>query len=210
MKIAKIAWLVWLGICVLALRVTGWAASTNAAEQIATFNGVGDAAPAVWTITPLSNSPDFLVSIDCSGFTAVPVTGGYSLRIPGQVSSAKPGTPDVPHLAKLWQGIKDARVVLTLQGKDQTNVVGEVASAEGYKLDDSESLMPVLRPERRPDSTIYNQNQFWPAELGSVEEAWIGTQKVVRLECIPVQYNPCTKVIRFYRSLEGVLRFERF
>ena len=175
----------------------------------ANFTGVGAARAAVWTVTPASGSRDWRIVIECSGFSAVPVAGGYSLRIPGQASSAKPGTPDVPHLAKLVPGVKGAKAVLMIRGADPTNLTDiVVAPAEGFKLDDPESSNRTLRPYRESDPGLYGTDQLWPAELGRVEEAWIGTQKVVRVECFPVQYAPLTKAIRFYRRLEGELRFE--
>lgn len=180
-----------------------WAATTNEF-----FAGVGEARAAIWTISPAENSGDIRFSIDCSGFIAVPVEGGCSLRVPGQVSS-EPRTPDVPRLAKLFSGFKGARAELTVKGADPTNIACTVAAAEGYRLNDPESPTRQLRPYRQPDSEIYAKDRFWPQDLGRLAQATIGTQKVVRVECYPVQYNPVLKMIRFYRRLEGVVRFER-
>lgn len=171
--------------------------------------GVGEAKAAVWLITPVENSADIKFSIDCTGFSASAVEEGYSLRIPGQVSSAKAGTPDIPHLAKLLPGVKGARAVLTVQGFDPTNFACTVVAAVGHRLDDSNPLIRKLRPFREPDPAVYEKDGFWPFELGTLAEASIGTQKVMRVECYPVQYNPVSKGGRFYRRLEGVLRFER-
>lgn len=197
MKIPKVA------ILILALSLNSSRANP------ANFTGVGVAREAVWIVTPVSGSRDLRIVIECSGFSAVQVSGGYSLRIPGQASSGEPGTPDVPRLAKLISGVKGAKAVLTMHGKDPTNLADVVvAPAEGFKLADPESPMRKLKPYRECDPGIYGKDQLWPAEAGRVDEASIGTQKVVRVEYYPVYYNPITKAIRFYRRLEGELRFE--
>ncbi len=172
--------------------------------------GLGDPQPAVLTLIPIPESPNLKISIAFSGFEIIEGACGASLRIPGQASTATPGAPDVPGIPKLVPGIKGMRAVLTLHGFDPTNVLDViVAPAKGYTREVPEGSGRVLPPQRQPDPGIYRTAEFWPSELGRVDEAWIGTQKVVRVECFPVQYNPVLKTIRFYRRLEGVLRFER-
>lgn len=164
--------------------------------------GLGETRPAVWTLTPIPGSNNLQISVQCFGFETVPGATGVSVRIPGQATAGKPGAPDVPGLAKLVPGIKGMRAVLTLQGFDPTNLtdVGVVPVA---------GPMQALSPQRQADPGIYGQAQFWPSNLGRVDEAWIGTQKVVRVECYPVQYNPVAKTLRFYRRLEGILSFDK-
>ena len=197
-------------VCLALAAAVSLAAPVPNDSPSSNFSGVGEVRAAEWTIQPSADNQETRFSIDCAGFSAVEVTGGHSLRIPGQVSSAKPRTPDLPRLAKLLPGIKGARPVLTVQGKDPTNVMNVVvASAEGFRLDDPAKSTRSLRPYRQPDVNIFGKNEFWPDELGSVELAGIGTQIVVRVECFPVQYNPEARTIRFFRRLEGVLRFEQ-
>lgn len=173
------------------------------------FSGVGEARVAKWTITALPGTNDVRFCVECTGFSATPVDGGFSLQIPGQASSARAGTPDVPRVVKLLPGFKGRRAVLTLQGMDATNIPDvAVVAAEGFKLDNPESATRKRVPHRDADPDVYGQDRFWPVDLGRVEEAWIGTQKVVRVECFPVQYNPLTRTVRFYRRIEGMLRFE--
>lgn len=173
------------------------------------FSGVGEARVAKWTITALPGTDDVRFCVECRGFSATPVDGGFSLQIPGQASSARAGTPAVPRVVKLLPGFKGRRAVLTLQGMDSTNISDvAVVAAEGFKLDNPDSATRKRVPHRDADPEIYGQDRFWPVDLGRVEEAWIGTQKVVRVECFPVQYNPVTRTVRFYRRIEGALRFE--
>jgi hypothetical protein len=190
------------------LTLPAWATFSNEVVQVLPFTGVGDVSAPVWTVQQLGHDGEIKFSVDCSGISAVQVEGGYSLRIPGQ-SAASPGTPDVPRLAKLFPGVKGAKVHLALRGVDPTNVVSVgVAPAEGFMMADAQKPGRGLRSVRQPDATIFGQNQFWPADIGRVEVASIGTQNVVRVECFPVQYKDATKTIRFFRRLEGSLRFE--
>jgi len=49
---------------------------------------------------------------------------------------------------------------------------------------------------------------FWPPELAVVNEAWMGTQKVVRIQCAMLQVNPARRAIRYTLRLTGRLVFE--
>lgn len=195
--------------CYGVIAVTSHAASTNQASRTVPFAGVGEPKAAVWTLVPSLDGRSLRFSIECSGVSAVSVEGGYSLRISGQAASAKPGTPDVPHLSRLLPGVKGARAILTIYGVDPTNLMDvAVAPAEGFRLDESEGSVRALRPYRQFDPVVFGKDQFWPPALGSLEEGAIGTQKVVRVECYPIEYNPVRRAVRFYRRLEGELRFE--
>lgn len=182
---------------------------TSPGADCTNFTGVGIGRAAVWTVTPIAGSGDLRISIECSGFSALPMGEGYSLRIPGQANSARPGTPDLPFLASLLPATTGGKAHLTIRGGDPTNLTDvAVAPAEGFRLDESGSSARVLRPYRQPDPVVFGKDQFWPPDLGSLEEGAIGTQKVVRVVCCPVEYNPVKKTLRFYRRLEGELRFE--
>lgn len=184
-------------------------AATNAVTGAGRFRGVGDIRPAVWTVTPIDGTPDSRIQIDIAGFSASEGDGGYALRIPGQALPA-PGTPDVPRLTRLLPGHGGFQAVLEVRGLEATNVPDvAVAAAPVHRVEAPEAEVRRLRPCREPDPGIYGRDAFWPPALGRVEEAWIGTQKVVRVECFPIQYNPSRKTICCYRRLEGVLRFER-
>lgn len=194
---------------IVVLGPSSGAATSNMVFTAASFPGVGEARPAVWTITPLPGDRGFRILVECSGFSAVPVAGGYSLRIPGQASTAVAGFPDVPSLARVLPRLCGSKPSLVMHGSNSTNVTDVVlAPAESFKVDAAGGSMRVLRPFRQRDPSAYGRNDYWPPELVKLEIAAIGTQYVVRVECFPVQYNPVEKVVRFYRRMEGVLQFE--
>lgn len=185
---------------------------TNAAFlQAASFVGAGDPRPAIWTVIPSPNGNGSLsFTVEFKGFSASAVPGGYVLHVPGEATSAAPGTPAIPRIAKLFPGIKDRTARIQVTGLSPTEVTNvSVAAAVDYEVVAPKGEMRKLRPVRRQAQEIYARDEFWPPELGQVEEAWIGTQKVVRVEVFPLQYHAKRKTIRFYGQLEGIVTFDR-
>ena len=134
---------------------------------------------------------------------------GYVLHIPGEAVSAAPGTPAIPRIARLLPGRKDRAAILQVTGFSSVEVTNSpVASTDAHEVDHPESPTRALRPVRRRLPEIYTRDQFWPPELGQAQEAWIGTQKVVRVEVFPVQYNAKRETVRFFGRLEGTVVFE--
>ena len=179
------------------------------AHYMVAFKGVGDARPAVWTVTPSSSGDgSWSIAVDVPGISASTCPDGVILHIPGE-ARGEPGTPAVPRLARLLPGIPGRTPHLTVQGLMPTNVAHlSLAPVEGHVVPDRESPTPHLEAVRRPSAEIYGRSEFWPAELGTIHQAQMGTQIVVRVECFPVQYNPGRGCIRFYRRLEGRVTFE--
>lgn len=183
-------------------------APTNASEMA--FVGVGTPHQAVWSVQQGSNNT-LHITADFSGFSAVKLGDGYSIRIPGQATSALPGTPDVPRISKLLTGFSDTGRVLQMKGLLPTNVQNvSVVAAEGYAVDESGTGIRTLRTYRRKQDDIFGSDHFWPESLCRLTGARIGTQSVLRIEIFPIQYNPSLREIRFFRHVEGTLEFYRF
>ena len=186
-------------------------ATTNApSPQVAHFQGIGEPCPASWMVMPSSSGDGACAfTVEVKGISAVAGPEGYELHIPGEATSAAPGTPAIPRIAKLFPGMRGRTAVLTVTGFSPTEVTNiPVVAAEAYAVDNPERTTRSPRSLRRRAPDIYAQDRFWPPEVGRVQEAWIGTQKVVRVEVFPVQYNPQRETVRFYRRLEGVVSFE--
>jgi hypothetical protein len=194
-------------LCSTVLKAFGNEPETNAESSV--FAGVGVPREAVWSVQP-KDGQSLQITVDFGGFSAVKEQNGYSLRIPGQAESAKPGTPDIPHIAKLFNVSSDGHPVLTIRGMFPTNVQNvSVVPAKGVALEQSEDETRRLRTFRRPQAEVYAADQLYPESLSKIDEARIGTQRVLRIEICPVQYNPIKREIRFYQRLEGVLEFTR-
>ncbi|OQW94453.1 MAG: hypothetical protein BWK77_09260 [Verrucomicrobia bacterium A1] len=183
--------------------------SSAGANEVA-FPGVDGPGAVIWTL-PASVSAaapmDFSVSV--TGFDAQPENGGYVLRIGGQAAPLRPGAPDVPVLARTVSGIGGyvARVrVKATEHEEFSNVV--VAAAETRVPDHTNPDRPELKAVRVASDPAYAGNEFWPPAVIVVQEASMGTQKFVRIECRPIQYNPATHTVRFNREIEAQLWFE--
>ena len=171
---------------------------------------IGKTGAPSWDITPLPDGDGFRISIVCPGMKLVREGDGYAVRIPGQVVAREAGSPDIPRLARLISVAPGMYPVLSLQGMDPTNITGIVViPTVRYQVKEAGGGLRSLEPSRQPDAGIYATDDFWPANPGHIEQALIGTQNVVRVECVPVQYNPIGKSIRFFGRVEGVLRFNK-
>jgi hypothetical protein len=175
-----------------------------------TFRGVDSPGAVIWTLPVVVNDSapiDFSVSV--TGFDPQPADGGYVLRIAGQAAPLKPGAPDVPVFARTIPGIAGhvARVRVTrIEQEDFTNVL--VAPAEAHEPDYADPEKPGLKTVRAASDPAYTIDAFWPADLIAVQEASMGTQKFVRIECRPIQYNPASHTVRFNREIDAELWFE--
>ncbi|MGH7601440.1 MAG: C25 family peptidase propeptide domain-containing protein, partial [bacterium] len=59
-----------------------------------------------------------------------------------------------------------------------------------------------------PDPQIYERDTFYPADLARVDPpAQFRQQSIVRVQVMPVQYNPVKRQLRVYRELQIVVRF---
>ena len=153
-----------------------------------------------------------VVTVHTPGFRAEPVEDvkGYRVHVDGQEHSNAAGTPDLPVFVKLLPGHKGLKAVLELEDasfKDYEDI--EVAPIMKYELDPAQLpdvMVPVGR--RLASDQIYSSDEFWPEQLYKVEEIWVRTQKFVRVEYRPIQYNPVTKTLRVYEDLVSTLKFE--
>lgn len=178
------------------------------ASVLAPFHGVGNPTPAVWTIEP-NGGQSQPFSVAFTGFGATNTPEGYLLFLPGQAARREPGRPDLPAAAELVSGRPGASVHVVLTPPAWIEIAGiSVAPTEQRVMDDVTTNRPTYRMVRSPAPSIYGEDRFWPDPVVTVQTAWMGTNKIVRAECVPVQYNPVRHVIRYATVLEGTLVFE--
>ena len=201
--------LCWLGVLVfLVVPAVDLVFGDEATNGV--FHGIGRVAPAEWSLpvlTGTSNPVPF--SVRLSGVETVGVPQGYVLRVPGQSADAQAGGPDLPALAQMLPGVRGYRARGVVTGVSYEDVPGiRVAPAATWTVVE-ENRLAIPTPTRTPNAAIYNATNFWPTELLRVQEAWMGTQKWIRMEVRPVQYNPATKTVRWYKELKANLVLER-
>lgn len=175
------------------------------AENEDAFCGVGQPVPAEWDIrTGGDNIVSFKVKI--GGFAARETPEGFVLTIPGQAGSVRPGMPDLPPLTRLLPGLPGHSTKIELKSATWIELSGiRVAPVERRVLEDVTTNEPTYRMSRTPSATVYSADEYWPSAVARVDEAWMGTQKIVRLESFMIQCNPKRETIRYTLELEGRL-----
>lgn len=135
--------------------------------------------------------------------------GGMVVRMAGATARQVPGAPDIASLVWVLPGkpgmslmptIQNAEFAVATQEVDVVAVPTRTTTAES-----PESEETVL--ERTPSEEFYSLNEFWPERLLRVQEAWLGSNKLVRVTVSPIQYNPTTRTIRLCYELEAHLEY---
>lgn len=130
------------------------------------------------------------------------------IRLSDQGARAKPGAPDLPVLVKVLPVAAGYSLQVRVEDSPFEDTAGlDVVPVETWSAGDPEAARPVPTSRRVPAAGIYSSTNFWPQKLVHVDEAWMGTQKVARVEVCPVQYNPSTRTLRFFRQLNGEILF---
>jgi len=138
----------------------------------------------------------------------VAVDDGWTVVCDGQVGALPSGSPDLPVFSELLtlqpgESVEAEIVTAVYEVVTQNVSVVAVAVRETVALDPGQSS---TRTVRRKDRVIYARGDFWPAQQVRINEVWLGSRKLARLELRPVQYNPATGTVRVCRSLKVVLR----
>lgn len=200
----------WVAGFILALLLGGAIQAASGAEPTApaiNLPGTRAPKPAVWVFGPVEgNVQPFRVTI--TGFGATTLPEGLVLSVPGQAAPRVAGTPDLPVVSVLIRGLEGKTARAEVAPPQWIVVPGvRVAPAESPALDETTGEASETVLVRTP-AAVYGADAFWPAELVKVEEAWIGTEKKLRLECVLVQHNPVGQLLRYTLVLEGRLVFE--
>ncbi len=149
------------------------------------------------------------ISLQDPGALMYETDDGMVVRVRGGGARREPGSPDIGGLAWVLPGkagwnlmptVTDAAFATATQGVD-------IAAIEVRKVveDGEETESPVVERYRSPE--IYGQDALFPSHVVRVQEAWVGTNKLVRLVVNPVQYNPVTKELRLCYRLKATLEY---
>ncbi len=188
------------------LLLTGWALAVQGDEPAARV--VGAPGPAEWRIP---ENPVEKVPVECRvmipGFKVQPTEEGDTLVIAARVPGLEvAGAPDLPAVATGFKGHPRVRLAIRFLRSEFEDVpdvdVIPVPLARAGEFDQPYAR-PVRTYSRSPD--VYAADTWWPETLVSLQEAMGGTQKYVRVECRPFQYNAARKTLRFHRQIEFML-----
>ena len=173
---------------------------------------IGAPAPAQWEIP---DDPAAKPPVECrvriSGFELHPTEHGEVVALPSRVPGlSQAGAPDLPAVASGFKGHPQVRLAVRFLRSEFEDVpdvdVAPVPSARAGEFDQPYEK-PVLTYSRSPDA--YAADAWWPETLVSLQEAMGGTQKYVRVECRPFQYNAARRTLRFHRQIEFALEVKR-
>jgi hypothetical protein len=165
---------------------------------------VGIPGTSQWQGLTMSAATGSAFRVGIPGFVIRSSEAGLIISVPGQASHGNPGEPALPAIATVCAAggaLSFSVEMLPPSWIEITNML--VAPVASRVLENVTTNAPTYREERRPSPSLYEADRFWPDVTTTIQEAWMGTQKLVRIECVPFQYNPVRKVLRYTPVLEG-------
>jgi len=148
----------------------------------------------------------------------VGTTEFVQLSLPSSSMTSQPGAPELPILTETIAVPFGVELEIQVTpGKAHTQIItGDVVPVP-YQRSDwllpekdmSPALSPTLIKEIIPDETIYSKNANFPGRLGEISN--IGTirqQRIAGITLYPIQYNPVTRELTIYESLQVVVNFK--
>jgi len=167
------------------------------------FSGFGTPGPSKWSVTEGPNRGfPLTIVVSTPGVEAIAVDEGYVLRTAQSAGIPAGGRPDLPVAVKVVRGVPGYRAVLEdveCASREARDV--RIAPAATVIAETQPDGKTPLVKRRVADTSIYGQAGFWPESMIRVEEAWMGTQKLVRITAWPVQYDPSAETVRFNQQI---------
>jgi hypothetical protein len=133
---------------------------------------------------------------------------GETVAFAGPSADTHPGAPALSPLVRVWPGRPAFRARVRLVHAEFRDEPGTtVAPGAAPRLDYTAAGVRRVGSVRRQDPVIYGQDAFWPPELLHAREAWMGTNRLLRLTCHAAQYNPVRRILRVYTRIEAELQW---
>lgn len=121
--------------------------------------------------------------------------------------TAEDGRPELPIYAHMV-GIPDqAGVRVDIISSSYETIDGyDVMPVQTPTIEGSDEILPFVK-----DNDFYNRNEFYPAEVVELGEPVICRDlRMIQIIINPVQYNPVTKELRVYTSIDYNIVYEGF
>lgn len=197
---------VFLGICSRA--ALAGEVSNAVPEHATTLRELGTNGPVIWTIGE-QGEHGLSIDVHWPGCKVRSVPEGVVFAVPERVAGPGDGNPDLPRFARVIPGRAHYRASLRLQANPEWVTVREIGVAPAESMRPTFATSEVVWVKSRDaDASVYQRDEFWPPSPWKVTEVWMGTQKLVRVECCLLQYNPVRKELRFATDLKGEVVFE--
>ena len=172
-------------------------------------NGAGAVRSQKFVVTPIQGHvTDLQVSLRSPDLWMESYPEGYVLRMEDAAGRAEWGVPDLPSLSKVVEGQDglEAQVDIVdavFRDFEGLEIAALLWTSLGVGLDGS----TLQTTARLRNEGLYSTDAFWPSDPVTVEEGKQREKNLVRLGFNPVQYNPVTKTVRYYETLDVRLRF---
>ena len=156
----------------------------------------------------LQAGPDPDASIAGSGATGAPC---QVVNLEGYVQSAEAGQPQLPVKVLLLGVPSDARLSLRVQPLASRVVARGVSVCPALTRQveqEPNGIVTATTYESLRDPAIYSQDRFYPEQnVNLVDMGFMRSQRIVRLEIYPSQYNPVTGELRYSDKIRVAVEF---
>jgi hypothetical protein len=128
------------------------------------------------------------------------------LKILPNTGQLLPGQPDLPQSGRWIIVPNGAEIALSWQKKSEPLIYDNISLApvQPQRRDKSEAEIPPFTIDR----SLYSRNSWFPAKIAHIERRVIKNgQEYALLKISPFQYNPQTKILKFYPNLELQIDF---
>ena len=128
----------------------------------------------------------------------------------GFVQSEEVGRPQLPVKVVLLGVPSDAKLTLDVDASPARTLASGVALCAAQPLSpaDPDQAAQAAAPAR--DLAVFGVDRFYPGEsVRMIDLGFMRSQRIVRLEFYPVQFNPVTGVLRVNDRLEATVRFDQ-
>lgn len=161
------------------------------------------------TVTPIAGHvSDMTLSLLSPDLWMEAFPEGNALRMEGGQGQLEWGVPDVPGLYEVLDGYDDLQARVEVVDATFRDVPGvEIAARPWESMAVGLDGSTVQTSGRSPNPNLYATDAFWPPEVVTVTEARQRGRNLVRVGFNPVQYNPVTKTVRYYETVDTRLRF---
>lgn len=128
----------------------------------------------------------------------------------GFVQSEEVGRPQLPVKVVLLGVPPDAKLTLDVNAAPAQIIASGVALCVAQPAPSVEAAGGSSAVQAAaPDPTVYGANAFYPAEaVRLIDLGFMRSQRVIRLEIYPVQFNPSSQELRASAQIDVAVRFQ--
>ncbi len=140
------------------------------------------------------------------------------IALPSANKIAQPGAPELPVVTETIAVPFGAGLeIKVVPGKARTRIIdADIIPAPTYTADWGEPVdgnlldhFPDVVQSIQPDTDIYTKDQSYPGVLGEITNTGvIRQQRIAGLSLYPVQYNPVTRELTIYETLQVEVKFK--